>query len=434
MSKASQPKHSFGVFFYLMKPRSGKTTEHPIICRISVDNEKTNVSLKISISPEYWENGMVTGRTKECQKIKNYLSEIKSLIFDHYMTLLRDGKQVTPLVLKQMLLGQPTEAENKTPTLVEVYKEHNEEILKLSEKKTSSSVTPKTAGRYKKSLSVLVEFMQNKYNRNDIDFSELNMHFIEQYKVYLLTEHTVRTKYGVKAETGIQNNMAVKYIQHLKKMVTRAISMGIIRYDPFYGYRATYDKTNPVFLTEDELKSIIKKEFSTQRLQFVKDMFIFSCFSGLAYTDMDNLRGRHIVRDSKGKYWIMKCREKTDGRSNIPILPVALQILEKYNGRIDELQSDKRLFHVLSNQKINEFLKEIAVLCGIDKKLTYHAARHTFATTVTLANGVPLETVSAMLGHSSIKMTEHYARIITSKVGEDMAYAKDKIMETFNTV
>ena len=180
------------------------------------------------------------------------------------------------------------------------------------------------------------------------------------------------------------------------------------------------------FLTQEEIQKMVEKELYTERLDQVKDIFLFSCFTGLAYADVKKLSRNDIVIGIDGDKWIKIKRSKTDTRSNIPLLPTAIDILNKYNGHPD-VSNKGRLLPVLSNQKMNAYLKEIAVLSKINKNLTFHLARHTFATSVTLSNGVPIESVSKMLGHKSLRTTQHYAKILDRKVSDDMKALKDKL-------
>lgn len=211
----------------------------------------------------------------------------------------------------------------------------------------------------------------------------------------------------------------------MKKIIRIAFANDWISKDPFYNRKIGIKPVNREYLSEEDIQNIVKKELHTPRLDQVKDIFIFSCFTGLAYTDVKKLSKSDIVIGIDGEYWIKIKRTKTDTRSNIPILPTAEAIIEKYSKHVDVINSDKVL-PVLSNQKMNAYLKEIADLCGISKNLTFHLARHTFATTVTLTNGVPIESVSKMLGHKSLRTTQHYAKILDRRVSDDMKVLKNK--------
>lgn len=209
-------------------------------------------------------------------------------------------------------------------------------------------------------------------------------------------------------------------------MVNLALKNEWLERDPFAKFKKTFTKTNRECLTEMELKTVELKEFKIERLSFVKDLFVFSCYTGLAYIDVMQLTPGSITFGIDGDMWLFTNRQKTDTNVKIPLLPKALEIIEKYKEH-PKAQADETLFPIISNQKLNSYLKEIADLCGITKNLTFHLARHTFATTVTLTNGVPIETVSKLLGHSSIRTTQIYAKVVERKVSEDMKLLKEKM-------
>lgn len=235
--------------------------------------------------------------------------------------------------------------------------------------------------------------------------------FLSDFEVYLLTTG------------GCQSNTTAKFMQFFKRIIIIARNNGWIQHDPFANYKIRIAKVDRGYLTQQEVETIREKQFPAKRLEQVRDIFIFSCYTGLAYIDVKNLREKHIRTSFDGNLWIMTKRQKTNVSANIPILDVAQQILDKYKGTLP----NEAVLPVLSNQKMNSYLKEIGDLCGIDKSLTFHLARHTFATTTTLAKGVPIETVSKMLGHTNIKTTQIYARITDSKIGNDMAVLADKL-------
>ncbi len=195
--------------------------------------------------------------------------------------------------------------------------------------------------------------------------------------------------------------------------------------NPFANYKSKVKEVERVYLTEEEIQSIIGKDFKTDRLSLVRDIFLFSCFTGLAYIDVKNLTKSHISFGIDGEKWIFTHRQKTESGSKIPILPVTQMIIDKYENH-PQCINEGKLLPILSNQKMNAYLKEIAGVCEIEKELTFHIARHTFATTVTLTNGVPIESVSKMLGHKNLRTTQHYAKVLDRKVSEDMKILKDK--------
>jgi site-specific recombinase XerD len=201
--------------------------------------------------------------------------------------------------------------------------------------------------------------------------------------------------------------------------------------NPFSNYKAKIREVERVYLSEEEIENIINKDFKTDRLSLVRDIFLFSCFTGLAYIDVKNLTKSHISLGIDGEKWIFTHRQKTETASKIPILPITQMIIDKYEDH-PECCNQNKLLPILSNQKMNAYLKEIAGICEIEKELTFHIARHTFATTVTLTNGVPIESVSKMLGHKNLRTTQHYAKVLDKKVSEDMMILRNKMLNSNN--
>jgi integrase len=263
--------------------------------------------------------------------------------------------------------------------------------------------------------------MKWKYNTTDIDIKKIDHEFITDYDFYL---RTVR---------NCNSNSAVKYIKNFGKIIRICIANGWLDKNPFVNYKPKVKEVERIFLSEEELSIVSKKELKTRRLNQVRDIFLFSCYTGLAYADVQKLTKSEIAIGIDGGKWIYTHRKKTDSASHIPILPVAQHILDKYADEPQCLNSGK-LLPVLSNQKMNSYLKEIADVCGIEKEFTFHTARHTFATTVTLTNGVPIETVSKMLGHRNLKITQHYAKILDKKVSEDMSALRAKLSPQLQVV
>lgn len=257
------------------------------------------------------------------------------------------------------------------------------------------------------------DFILWKYNITDINIDKIDHSFITEYEFYL------------RSERKCANNTAVKYIKNFHKIINQCLANGWLNKDPFSNYKAKVKEVVRDFLSEAEIEQMINKEFISERLELVRDIFVFSCFTGLAYIDVKQLTLDNISLGIDGDKWIFKNRQKTDTASKIPLLPMAQAIINKYAEQ-PVCKNEKRLLPILSNQKMNAYLKEIADVCGIKKDLTFHIARHTFATTITLSNGVPLETVSKMLGHTSLKTTQHYAKILDKKISEDMMILKSK--------
>ena len=304
---------------------------------------------------------------------------------------------VTAEKIRNAFLGITT----RQRTLLELFKQHNEDIQKL----VGISKTPATIAKYDRTYRRLIDFMKYKYNISDISLKEINHMFITDFETYL------------RSESGCNENTTAKFMQFFRRIIIIAKNNGWIFADPFANYTIRLKRVDRGYLTEKEVEKIIKKKFATDRLNNVRDIFIFSCFTGLAYIDVKNLTEDNLRTGFDGKLWIMTHRQKTDTNVNVPLLDIPLKILAKYKNNLP----NKVLLPVLSNQKMNSYLKEIGDLCGIDKNLTFHLARHTFATTITLAKGVPIETVSKMLGHTNIQTTQIYARITNSKISMYLA-------------
>lgn len=271
-----------------------------------------------------------------------------------------------------------------------------------------------TLGRYRTCISHIQEFLNWKLKVSDIDVKKNNYTFLNDFEFFLRTEKSCN------------NNSAVKYIKNFGKIIRSCLANGWMEKDPFLNYHSNFDEVTRVFLNEQELEKLFNKDFKNERLSQVRYIFLFSCYTGLAYIDTQKLTKNHINIGLDGNKWIYAVRQKTKTTSNIPVHPQAEDIIKKYVNHPTCINTGK-LLPVLSNQKMNAYLKEIADLCGINKELTYHIARHTFATTVTLSNGVPIESVSKMLGHKNIKTTQHYAKILDKKVSEDMVPLKSRI-------
>jgi site-specific recombinase XerD len=252
------------------------------------------------------------------------------------------------------------------------------------------------------------------YKVGDVDIQNIDHEFISANEFFL------------HSKKNCCNNTTVKYLKNFKKIVRICLSNHWLNKDPFAAYKAKLDEIVPSFLTTQELQKISQKQFVSERINQVRDVFLFSCYTGLAYADVKKLKRSEIIIGFDGQQWVSTSRQKTETVSKIPLLPVALEIIERYENH-PQCQYEGKLLPVLSNQKMNAYLKEIADICGITKPFTYHTARHTFATTVTLSNGVPIESVSKMLGHKNIKTTQHYAKVLDSKVSKDMEILKQKL-------
>ena len=405
-------KTKVSILFYAKKAKAGVNGLVPIYTRITVNGKRIELSTNRFVEITKWsvEGGKMKGTSEEARSINNHLDLLKNQIIDAHMELIHKKVLITSDSLKNKLLG----VDEKQRMLVSIFQDHNNKIKEL----VGQEYAPGTLVRYTTSLKHTIEFMQWKYNVSDIDITRIDHAFITDYEFWL---RSVRK---------CANNTAVKYIKNFNKIIKICLDNDWLDKNPFANYKSKVKEVERVYLSEKEIQSIIEKDFKTERLSLVRDIFLFSCFTGLAYIDVKNLTKSHISLGIDGEKWIFTHRQKTESASKIPILPVTQMIIDKYADNPQCLNEGK-LLPILSNQKMNAYLKEIAAVCEIEKELTFHIARHTFATTVTLTNGVPIESVSKMLGHKNLRTTQHYAKVLDRKVSEDMRILKDKFSYSF---
>lgn len=398
-------KTTFNVLFFLKRDKQKKNGNVPLMCRITVDGEESRFSMKTDIEPALWDvkTGKMIGRSVKAQETNALMDNTKSVLNRIYHQELERIQTVTAEKVKNIFLGINT----KQQTLLELFKKHNADVKTLIGKNKSKA----TYQKYEVTLKHVTNFLRKQYSLSDIPFCEINHMFISNLETYLMVDCQCNA------------NTTAKFIQFFKRIILIARNNGWMQHDPFANYKIRLNRVDRGYLTKEELECIVSKKIDIKRLEYVRDIFIFSCFTGLAYIDVYNLKESNIRTSFDGKLWIMTKRQKTDVNSNIPLLEVPKMILEKYKGKLPE----GKLLPISSNQKMNAYLKEIGDLCEIKKNLTFHLARHTFATTITLSQGVPIETVSKMLGHTNIKTTQIYARITDSKIGHDMDILSDKL-------
>ena len=401
-------ERSFSLFYYLKQAKNQKEQRWYVYLRITVDGERREVSIKRQWIPNEWNSR--TGRAAEIKEeaieLNRYLDTVSNKVHQIQRNLIDEGKQVTAEKIKSILTGRG----EKKHFILEAFQEHNKQMKAL----VGQEFAPATLMRYTTACTHLSNYIKWKYEKNDLEIKDLNYEFVSQFVVWL------------KIERKCGHNAAIKYLGNFKKIVLECMKKGLLTTDPFLGFKSKRKEVIPVALTKEELIRITNKKFDIERLDNVRDIFLFSCYTGLAYIDAYQLRNTDIVTGIDGGRWITTTRQKTNSSTRLPLLPPAVAILNKYQDH-PNCVSKGIVLPVLTNQKMNSYLKEIADLCGIRKKLTFHIARHTFATTVTLTNGVPIETVSKMLGHKSLKQTQHYAKIVDLKISEDMNLLKEKL-------
>jgi len=402
--------NTFGIQFVIRLPKQQKNDQATVFARISVNGRRCEISLKKKVNPQNWDEakGKARGTKDETRKLNEHIERVRTLIADGYHELIQQKKVITVDAVKSLFLG----ADDNEVTLIKLGEYHNTEM--------KNKLADGTMKNYYTTQKYIAKFLKEKYHRNDISLAELNYKFILDFETFL-SKHQPKDH-----QKPLHNNGIMKHIERLCKMVNMAVTMDWIVKDPFAKYKQHFDKVERFYLTKEELSAIENKKFSIERLQTVKDLFLFSCYTGLAYIDTMNLTAGNIVKGIDGNDWLITSRQKTDTDVRIPLLPQAEELIKKYQDH-PKAVNHGTLFPVISNQKTNAYLKEIADLCNINKAITFHIARHTFATTVTLSNGVPIESVSKMLGHTTIRSTQVYAKVVEQKLSEDMQNLKRRM-------
>jgi site-specific recombinase XerD len=399
---------TISLLFSLRKPKNYTSGEMPIYLRVTVDGQRTELAASRKCDPDKWDalTGRATGSKADSRTLNAYLDDIQFKIYELQRRMSEADELITAETVKNRFVGKA----EKARTLVAVFEDHNAKMNSLVGQEFEKS----TLQRYETCLMHTKDFMQLHYNISDIPVTKINFAFLTDFEYYL---RSVR-KCG--------NNSAIKYIKNLGKIVRICLGNGWLTVNPYLNYKPKQKTVYREVLTKEELERLSKKKFTVERLRTVRDMFVFCCYTGLAYVDVHKLKRSELVKGIDGNLWIYTSRQKTDTVSRIPVLPVALSIIRTYEDHPQCVVKDT-LLPVMSNQKMNAYLKEIADLCKINKPLTFHIARHTFATTVTLNNGVPIESVAKMMGHTSIKTTQIYAKVMDHKISSDMQQLKEKL-------
>lgn len=398
---ASTRRNNLNVLFYIKRQKLLKNGEAPICMRITVNGSYVEIMIRRSIPVSLWNQSKEgsKGKDRNAAELNYYINSIRSRIMQIHQELNIEGKIVTATTIRDKFNGK----DDGSHTLLNIHEDHNSKCRNLIGKEFSEL----TIKKFETSIRRISEFLYTRYHVKDISLNDINGEFIREYEHWL------------KSTMNCKNNSALKYLKILKKVIRIALANEWIKKDPFLGIKFRYDEVDIEFLSREELDILINKNFSVKRLEQVRDVFVFCCLTGLAFSDVEQLSAEHLVRDNNGSLWIRKARQKTKQMCNIPVISRAKAILDKY-ADCEECQIKGRLLPVSSNQKMNAYLKEIADICGIHKRLTTHVARHTAATVVFLANEVSMENVAKILGHSNIKMTQHYAKVLDSSIMRDM--------------
>ncbi len=394
---------TFAVLYWL-KQASAKNGKAPLYARITVNGKRAELSLKRKVPVSDWDSGKgrLKGLGSGAKAMNNYIEQVNARLFEIYQKLRNENRLVTASIVKSQFMGDG-EGRHTLSDIIDYHNAHMKETLRWGTQKNYF-----TTHRY------IFAFLKQKHRTTDIFLSELGYRFIIDFERFL------------REQKSMGNNTVMKHIERLRKMVSLAYKMEWLEKDPFLKFEAKYEKKERDFLNKEELASIEAKNFEITRLQLIKDLFVFSCYTGLSYKDVMNLTAENLTVGIDGGKWLCLKREKTSVAVRLPLLSKAHAIIVKYRERPSNAGSDN-LFPTISNQKLNSYLKEIADVCRIRKHLTFHVARHTFATTVTLSNGVPIETVSKLLGHKKISTTQIYARVLERKTGEDMRQLERKL-------
>lgn len=391
-------KSTFRTLFYLRKNQPRKDNTVPIMVKVTVNGESVQFNSKVNVDPAIWDSKArkAIARSKSAADINIALDNMRVSIRKYYDKQMEDYGYAIPEKIRNQVLG----LEKGAKSLVEYIDLHNQQY----ENRVGVNTTRTTFIRYKLVKERVQDFLRLKYNVSDIPVRDLTPVVLENFYLYL------------RKDCKCENNSSMKTMQRLRKIVYFAKNMGKVMADPYQSFRVHFESVDREILTQEEIDTIYNKEFITGRLEQIRDVFIFACYTGLSYIDVSNLTEDNIQEAFDGNLWVMTKRSKTNVNANIRLLDIPKEILAKYKGK----QKDGKCLPVVSNQKMNEYLKEVATICGINKKLTFHIARHSFATSITLSNGVPIESVSKMLGHTNIRTTQIYAKITDRKISNDM--------------
>ena len=397
-------QNTFSTLFLIQKSKA-INNEALLYARVTVNGRRTDISLKKKIALSIWDSKKkkARGNSIEARQINEYLKQVRTQLFQCYQDLKFKGEIITSILIK---------LSNNCNTLQTLLEYHN--------KKTEKTLAKGTLRNFEVTEGYVNRYLDSVLNTSDIYLKELNYKFICDFAHFL---HTYWPQGHPKA---MSNNTVMKHIQRFRKIITLGYHIEWIERDPFVRWKPTYERRERPFLTENELSNIETYHLPIARLERVRDLFIFSCYTGIAYIDLISLTNDNILKGIDGNDWIFTNRKKTNSPVKVPLLAKAQELIHKYQNH-PMTQITETLFPVITNEKVNLYLKEIAEACGLKKNLTFHMARHTFATTVTLSNGVPIETVSKLLGHSKIASTQVYARVVERKVSDDIQVLKSKI-------
>ncbi|MGC3948013.1 MAG: site-specific integrase [Chryseolinea sp.] len=392
---------TMSLLFYARTSKANASGTVPIYLRVTIGKKRFETATGRAAELSIWSQMLrkAVGSSTVAKELNQFLETLRLKAYAIHKKVIAMELQFTI----EEFIKQWRGSKDKPKMLLEIFQKHNERIKAL----VGSQYSQSTYTRYVTSMEHTRKFLAECYNANDINVTSLKYQFITDYEFWL------------KAKRKCNHNSTIKYLTNFKKIINICVKNGWLIRDPFFGFRMTKEEVDRTVLTQIELDVLSAKVFASQRLAQVRDVFLFSCYTGLSYIDTQCLSSDQVRLGIDGKMWIFSNRQKTDVLSRIPILPPAQLILNKYS-EYPVCVAKNRLLPILSNQKMNGYIHEIVAICGISKNVTYHTARHTFATTITLNNGVPIETVSKLLGHKNIKTTQHYAKVLDLKLSADM--------------
>jgi len=391
-------KSVFKAAFYLRSNHVNKDGKSMVMLRCSLNGERANFgSTGIGVDPKTWDctKSRVKGKNTEALSTNLQLSNLEDLVTSLYYKYEKTDKLSLERI-KQDYLGKTV----STETIMELFEAHNEDVKKQV---GCGGLSTTSYSKYELVRKRFAQMILKQYRRKDLRLTEVTPFVIHDFELYLRTE------------IGQSPNTATKTLKTFKSVILFGIRNGLMTNNPFANIRFHLKGVDRGYLEDDELNRLMNKEIGNKRLSLIRDLFVFSCFTGLAYIDLANLKGENIVT-LNGVEWIKGRRVKTGTLINVVLLDIPKRLILKYT---DDKRRKEHLFPIISNQKMNEYLKEIAAICNIDKNLTCHIARHTFAT-MALSKGVPIESVSKMLGHTNIRTTQIYAKVTDKKIEHDM--------------
>lgn len=387
---------------FFTKQKNKNSTEHILYMRILLSGKRCDISLNYSLKKEAWDDKQQTlvGKSADRGYVLNLTNKYRQKAMEAYEQLVQRGMAYDVNIIRERVTGK--NGDSFEPTLFNLFSRIIDRKIKLAGRNNSKASIQK----YRRCKGHLLKFVEDHYKTDDIRFTHINLQFVEDFELYL------------KTDGGCCHNTTMKHVQTFKTIYKAAIAHGYTDKDPFQKYKIRMEEVVRGYLSEDEIKKLMEA-LLPEKLAHVRDMFLFSCHTGLAYIDLKNLCLKHLSFEN-GRHWIRTRRQKTSVRTNVPLLDYPKKLIELSLRDKDTDDVEQPIFDVISNQKMNDYLKELAAVCGIQKNLTFHIARHTFATTVTLNNGVPIESVSTMLGHKHISTTQHYAKMLDKKLEGDM--------------